>query len=192
MSCLNELLTCWSECSIDVYRIPYFATVEIDAKQRSHSPYTVHHSTSFTFLAIFLQDKIYMYMGLIPKAIKLHHCLRNCSDVTMDAMASQITSLTVVYSTVYSGADKKKSKLRVTGLCAGNSPVTSEFRAQRDSNAENVSIWWRHHATDIWSHKSCCSPGNMCQNTNEPFALCPNRKSFETDNVGSVQIKSSA
>ena len=107
MSCLNELLTCWSECSIDVYRIPYFATVEIDAKQRSHSPYTVHHSTSFTFLAIFLQDKIYMYMGLIPKAIKLYHCLRNCSDVTMDAMASQITSLTVVYSTVYSGADKK-------------------------------------------------------------------------------------
>ena len=29
-------------------------------------------------------------------------------DVTMDGMASQITSLTIVYSTVYSGADKKK------------------------------------------------------------------------------------
>ena len=45
----------------------------------------------------------------------------------MGAMASQITSLTIVYSTVYSGADKKKtSKLRVTGLCAGNLPVTAE------------------------------------------------------------------
>ena len=41
----------------------------------------------------------------------------------MTTMASQITSLTVVYTTVYSDADKKKtSKLRVTGLCAGNSP----------------------------------------------------------------------
>ena len=40
---------------------------------------------------------------------------------------------------------KKTSKLRVTGLCAGNSSVTSEFPAQRASNAENVSIWWRHH-----------------------------------------------
>ena len=31
------------------------------------------------------------------------------------------------------------------GLCAGNSPVTGEFPAQRASNAENISIWWRHH-----------------------------------------------
>ena len=41
---------------------------------------------------------------------------------------------------------KKTSKLRVTGLCAGNSPETGEFPAQMASNAENVSIWWRHHA----------------------------------------------
>ena len=39
----------------------------------------------------------------------------------------------------------KTSKLRVTGLCAGNSPVPGEFPAQMASNAENVSIWWRHH-----------------------------------------------
>ena len=40
---------------------------------------------------------------------------------------------------------KKTSKLRVTGLCVGNSPETGEFPAQMASNAENVSIWWRHH-----------------------------------------------
>ena len=40
---------------------------------------------------------------------------------------------------------KKTSKLRVTGLCEGNSPVTGEFPAQRAINAEHVSIWWRHH-----------------------------------------------
>ena len=39
----------------------------------------------------------------------------------------------------------KPSKLRVTGFCAGNSPVTGELPAQMASNAENVSIWWRHH-----------------------------------------------
>ena len=41
---------------------------------------------------------------------------------------------------------KKTSKLRVTGLCMGNSPVTGEFPVQKASNAGNVSIWWRHHA----------------------------------------------
>ena len=39
----------------------------------------------------------------------------------------------------------KTSKVRFTGLRAGNSPVTGEFPAQMASNAENVSIWWRHH-----------------------------------------------
>ena len=39
---------------------------------------------------------------------------------------------------------KKTSKLRVTGLCAGNSPGTGEFHAQMASYAENVSIWWHH------------------------------------------------
>ena len=38
----------------------------------------------------------------------------------------------------------KTSKLRVTGL-SGNSPGTGKFPAQMASNAENVSIWWRHH-----------------------------------------------
>ena len=61
----------------------------------------------------------------------------------MGTVASQITSLTIVYATVNSGADQRK--LRVTGLCAVNSPKTDEFPAQMASNAENVSIWWRHH-----------------------------------------------
>ena len=35
---------------------------------------------------------------------------------------------------------KKTPKLRVTGLCAGNSPATSEFPPQMASNAENVDV----------------------------------------------------
>ena len=40
---------------------------------------------------------------------------------------------------------KKTSKLRVTGLCVGNSPGTGEFPTQMASNTANVSIWWHHH-----------------------------------------------
>ena len=64
----------------------------------------------------------------------------------MGTIASQITSLTIVYKTrLFRRRSKKTSKLRVTGLCMGNSPGTGEFPAQMASNAENISIWWRHH-----------------------------------------------
>ena len=89
----------------------------------------------------------------------------------MGTMASQITSLTIVYSTVYSGADQgnlKAPRLKLPAsrlfiqpfiqaqikenikasrhwhLC-GEFTEGGEFPAQRASNAENVSIWWRHH-----------------------------------------------
>ena len=54
-----------------------------------------------------------------------HDCLLNC---------------------LFGRGSKKTSKLRVTGLCVGNSPVTGEYPAQMASDAESVSIWWRHHA----------------------------------------------
>ena len=85
------------------------------------------------------------YLKLLIRAVlwrSLENNFTHYGDVIMGPMASQITSLTIVYSTFYSGADQKKtSKLRVTGLCVGNSPGT-----QMASNAENVSIWWGHHA----------------------------------------------
>ena len=53
----------------------------------------------------------------------------------MGAMASQITSLTIVYSTVYSGADQRKQQ-----SSASLAFVTGEFPAQMASSAKNVSI----------------------------------------------------
>ena len=59
------------------------------------------------------------------------------NDVMMGAMASQITTLTIIYWIIYSKRrSKKTSKLRLTGLSAGNSSVPVEFPAQRASNAE--------------------------------------------------------
>ena len=46
----------------------------------------------------------------------------------------------------FRNTSKKTSKLRVTGLCAGNSPVTGEVPANMASNAENVFIWWSQQA----------------------------------------------
>ena len=45
------------------------------------------------------------------------------TDVIMTTMASQITSLTIVYSTVYSVADQRKHQSSASlALCVGNSP----------------------------------------------------------------------
>ena len=63
----------------------------------------------------------------------------------MGAMASQITSFTIVHSTIYSGADQRKHQSSASVAGVGNSPGTGWFTAQVASNAENVSIWWRHH-----------------------------------------------
>ena len=46
-----------------------------------------------------------------------------------------------LHNRLFGYRSKKTSKLRVTGLCADNSPGTG--------NSENVSIWWRHHASVI-------------------------------------------
>ena len=62
---------------------------------------------------------------------------------------------------------KKASKLRATGLCAGNSPVTGEIPAQMVSNAENVSIWWRHE-----SNNSMCMQRRAIQWGTSPARHC--------------------
>ena len=55
----------------------------------------------------------------------------------MGAITSQISSLTIVYSTVYSGADERKHQSpALLAICVGNSPGTGEFPAQMVSNAE--------------------------------------------------------
>ena len=68
----------------------------------------------------------------------------------MSAMASQITGVPIVYSTVCLGADPRKHQssaslafVRVIHRWPVNSPHKGPVT--RASNAENASIWWRHH-----------------------------------------------
>ena len=80
------------------------------------------------------------------------HMGNHYSDVILGAMASQNTSPTIVYSTVYSGAVQRKHQSSASlAFVWGIHRVTGEFPAQRASNAENVSIWWRHHVSTFGS-----------------------------------------
>ena len=65
---------------------------------------------------------------------KMPH-IQHDSDVIMSAMVSQITGVCLL-NRLFRCRSKKTSKLRVTGLCEGNSPMTGEFPSQRISNAE--------------------------------------------------------
>ena len=70
---------------------------------------------------------------------------------------------------------KKTSKLRVTGLCEGNSPVTGEFPSHRASNEENVPIRWRYHEEVI----------RYCLKYRQPFNTCVQfNRSSDNDSTG--------
>ena len=75
-------------------------------------------------------------------------------DVRMGAIASQITSLAIVYSAFYSGVDQRKHQSSASLAFVWEFTGTGEFPAQRASYVENVSIWWRHHDNrgDITRH----------------------------------------
>ena len=100
------------------------------------------------------------------------------TDVIISAMAFQITSLTIVNSTVYSGADQRKHQSSASlAFYAGNSPVTGEFPAQKVPNAENVSIWWRHHGMSLHASLGARS---MSGDVQISLVLLPGRSALVT------------
>ena len=69
-----------------------------------------HHQSHTVLLAsginIWRPGEVYIHQWTGSSLISEMPC--HYSDVIMGTMASQITSLTIVYSTVYSGADQRK------------------------------------------------------------------------------------
>ena len=80
---------------------------------------------------------------------------------------------------LFRSRSKKTSKLRVTGLCAGNSPGTGEFPAQMASYAENVSIWWRHHVLNLF----LCSTTGAVTLTTFPFKYLTDGVIYSIQNI---------
>ena len=109
---------------------------------RQHKMYTtsnIHQSNDsniFNHSKPFLWLRTGMPLHYVPQEM---YMLTHYRDVILSAMAFQITGVKIICS-------KTNSKLRVTGLYEGNLRVTGGFRSQMVKNAENVSIWWRHHA----------------------------------------------
>ena len=113
--------------------------------------------------------------------LKLHWIFHHYNDVIMSAMASQILSLTIVYLTVYSGADQRKHQ-----SSASLAFVTGEFPAQMASNAENVSIWWRHHDFENLQ----CSLRQQDRRNDDPFVLWITKMSTDNvDNINLIKVK---
>ena len=74
------------------------------------------------------------------------------TDVIMGTIPLQITSLTIVYSTVYSDADQRKYQ------------SSASLALVRASNTKYVSIWWRHH-----SHNSNLMELSFCSYLNSKW-----------------------
>ena len=67
------------------------------------------------------------------------------SNVIMGAVAPQITSVTIVYATVYTDADQRRHQSFASLAFVRGFTGDRWIPAQMASSAENVSTWWRHH-----------------------------------------------
>ena len=129
-------------CSYDSY----------NSLQSSHHHTGVVESLASIWHQSICNHRVHLQLSFLTKCssviIPLAHCdgFLHYNDVTMGAIESQITSLTSVYSTIYSEADQRKHQSSASLAFVRNSPVTDEFPAQMASDAENASIWliWYH------------------------------------------------
>ena len=104
-------------------------------------PTSYHIQTPILFtIPLFLQCIV---LNDMPKWTS-HFSSLLCRHNGLDSVSNH-QSHHCLLSSLFGRRSKKTSKLRVTGLCAWNSPGTGAFPAQMASYAENVSIWWRHH-----------------------------------------------
>ena len=111
------------------------------------------------------------------------------SDVIMGAITSHQPHRCLL-NRLFGRRSKKTSKFCVTGLCVENSPVTSEFHAQMASNAENVSIWWRHYGwvfalggTARWLQLQPSSAWPRRRKRSKMFSLCTTRKPHDPPGI---------
>ena len=94
----------------------------------------LRHATVFFIVLWFTYENRSDQLTMVANHSHTVHILcqwqvRHYIDVIMSAMASQITNC--LLSCLFRRRSKETSKLRVTGLCERNSPVTGEFLAQR-------------------------------------------------------------
>ena len=128
-------LSLWRHCNVKLammlqirgYKDPTFIPIMVLPTQWWHIIQVVRHK---------VQSTKYDTFCLFTLTLLWRHNER-------DGVSNHL-GLDCLLNRLFRRRSNKTSKLRVTGLCEGNSPVIGEFLAQRASNTENVSIWWRH------------------------------------------------
>ena len=87
-----------------------YSTVYSDADQRKHQSFAslafVRGIHRFSYVLTFYWNN--SSLSLHCSSLKVRNTFFHYNDVIMGAMASQITSLTIIYSTVYSDADQRE------------------------------------------------------------------------------------
>ena len=142
-----------------------------------------NHSQSSYFVVAFCYGLRYSLLELYSE---IHY-----SDVKITPMVSQITSVSIVCSSVCSDTDQRKtSKRGVTGLYEGNPPLWSESTSDRwlpltkVSDAENISISLRHHHNAVtWGSWRINLPEAHCSLTT---LFRPTRKQISKLCVGGL------
>ena len=139
-TCADDCYNCTYELSLDFFQQLYtYIYIYIYWSIHQTQSWIVIIETSLNSIVWNIQYRLSIYCKLLCNLLlslqwrytgrdgvsnqQPHHCLLN---------------------RLFRHRSKKTSKPRVTGLGAGNSPVTGEFPAQIASNAENVSFWWRY------------------------------------------------
>ena len=106
---------------------------------------------------------VHTWPPLWPQISWQHHvALRWCHNGPNNNNDSNHQPQGCLLNCLFRRSSRKTSKVRVTGLCVGNSLGTGEFPTQMASNVENFSIWWCHHGKDytgqLWhSLDWCCT-----------------------------------
>ena len=89
----------------------------------------------------YYMGKVSNYHATIRQTVFIIHY----TDVIMGAIASPITSLTIVYWTLYSGADQRKHQSSMSLTFVRGIPRWPVNSPHKWSVTRKMSIWWHHH-----------------------------------------------
>ena len=107
---------------------------------------------------------IYIYSvcnNIVEPSIKQSNIMQyHYNDVKMSAMASQMTSLTIVYSTVYSGADQRKHQGSASLAFVRGIPVNSPHKGPVTRKMfpfdDVIMLWERTMNRELKRHPISC------------------------------------
>ena len=130
---LSIVSSWWYSCHL-VWFWHYFSCYSLHTTHKVHPMWKKQRGKSFNSLPL-------------PLKLIIHY-----SDVIMSAMASQITSITIVYSIVYTGADQRKHQSSAWGEFTGHRKIP------------HTKGQWRgkcfHLMTSSWENETPIGSGN--------------------------------